>query len=69
MENNNKMIKTDKTQIEKIFEEAPEGRRGGYPEECCDAVRYRTRSMRAGRAGVREDSGVHSLKINDYVIF
>ena len=33
MENNNKMIKTDKTQIEKIFEEASGGQAGGYPEE------------------------------------
>ena len=38
MENNNKTVKTDKTQIEKIFEEAPGGQAGGYPEECCDAA-------------------------------
>ena len=70
MENNNKMIKTDKTQIEKIFEEAPGGQAGGYPEECCDAAGDIGRGVCAlGRAGVREDSGVHSLKINDYVIF
>ena len=65
MENNNKMIKTDKTQIEKIFEE---GRPGDIQRNAAMLLRYRTRSMRAGRAGVREDSGVHSLKINDYVI-
>ena len=69
MENNNKMIKTDKTQIEKIFEEAPGGQAGDIQRNAAMLLRYRTRSMRAGRAGVREDSGVHSLKINDYVIF
>ena len=38
MENNNKMIKTDKTQIEKIVEEASGGQAGGYAEgmlRCC----------------------------------
>ena len=38
MENNNKTVKIDKTQIEKIFEEASGEQAGEYPEECCDAA-------------------------------
>ncbi len=38
MENNNKNVKADKGQIEKIFEEAAWEQTGRYPEECCDAT-------------------------------
>lgn len=38
MGNSNKTVKVDKTQIEKIFEEATGQQVGEYPEECCDAT-------------------------------
>ena len=38
MENNNKKVKVNEMQIEKIFEEAAGERAEGYPEECCDAT-------------------------------